>query len=84
MRDQRFCILETQLIHSFLAQGRHQASFLHSDHILTPLVPCLEQTLHFQDELVPVIGFHLDPAGAAPRTFAVRSFDCCFLPQWIF
>lgn len=83
MRDQHFHMLETQLTHSFLAREKHQVSFLHSDHILTQLAPCLEQTLRFQDELVPVTGFHLDPAGAAPWTFAVHSFDCCFFLQGV-
>lgn len=83
MRDQHFRMLETQLTHSFLAREKHQVSFLHSDHILTQLAPCLEQTLRFQDELVPVTGFHLDPAGAAPWTFAVHSFDRCFFLQGV-
>lgn len=83
MRDQHFHMLETQLTHSFLAREKHQVSFLHSDHILTQLAPCLEQTLRFQDELVPVTGFHLDPAGAVPWTFAVHSFDCReFCSHW--
>lgn len=83
MRDQHFHTLETQLTHSFLAREKHRVSFLRSDHILTQLAPCLEQTLRFQDELVPVTGFHLDPAGAAPWTFAVHSFDCCFFLQGV-
>lgn len=83
MKDQHFHMLETQLTHSFLAQEKHQPSFLRSDHILTQLVLCQELTTYFQDELVPVTGFHLDPAEAAPWTFAVHSYDCCIFLQWV-